>query len=80
MGSWVSRQSEKLNSRAQMIDEYAQIEKDLGDNISRPPFWGGYEIRPYTFEFMQGHQNRLHDRFRFELDEKGQFKSERLWP
>ncbi len=80
IGAWVSRQSEVLSSRKELNQLFMQFEKDLEDKISRPPFWGGYEIVPNEFEFMQGHENRLHDRFRFsDLDGK-KFKSERLWP
>lgn len=80
VGAWVSRQSEPLSSREELNNLYTQVEKDLNGNISRPPFWGGYEIVANEFEFMQGHENRLHDRFHFVLSENGSFKCERLWP
>ncbi len=31
--------------------------------IPLPSFWGGYRISPQSYEFWQGRQNRLHDRF-----------------
>lgn len=80
IGAWVSRQSEKLNSRKELMEVYGQFEKDLEENISRPPFWGGFEIVASEYEFMQAQENRLHDRFRFSKNELGKFKCERLWP
>ena len=31
--------------------------------IPLPSFWGGYRIIPASWEFWQGRQNRMHDRF-----------------
>ncbi|MCB1645651.1 MAG: pyridoxamine 5'-phosphate oxidase, partial [Pseudomonadales bacterium] len=33
--------------------------------IPMPDFWGGYRIRPHEWEFWQGGENRLHDRFQY---------------
>ncbi|TAK29883.1 MAG: pyridoxamine 5'-phosphate oxidase, partial [Saprospiraceae bacterium] len=43
-------------------------------------FWGGYRVVPGSFEFWQGRQNRLHDRFVYTPDEVGGWKIERLAP
>lgn len=80
VGAWVSRQSESLSSRRELNDTYAQFDKDLGKTVARPPFWGGYEIVPYEYEFMQGYENRLHDRFHFVKKADQKFICERLWP
>lgn len=80
VGSWVSRQSESLSSRRELNDMYEQFNKELGATVVRPPFWGGYEIIPHEYEFMQGYENRLHDRFRFVKKADQKFICERLWP
>ena len=80
IGAWVSRQSEALGSREELKEIYSQFDRDLGEDVPRPPFWGGYEIVPNEFEFMQGHENRLHDRYRFSKPQGESFISERLWP
>ena len=33
--------------------------------IKLPEFWGGYLLTPARWEFWQGRQNRLHDRFEY---------------
>lgn len=80
VGAWVSRQSENLSSREELNTEFVQFESKLQGKIQRPPFWGGFEITAHEFEFMQGHENRLHDRFRFVETDPEIFKCERLWP
>ncbi|MFW6276630.1 MAG: pyridoxine 5'-phosphate oxidase C-terminal domain-containing protein, partial [Bacteroidota bacterium] len=36
--------------------------------VPLPPFWGGYVVKPDEFEFWQGRESRLHDRFRYTLE------------
>ena len=53
-----------------------------GDDVPRPPFWGGYRVEPDTIEFWQGRAHRLHDRFRYarEAGEPTGWRVERLSP
>ena len=49
-----------------MIRRYADAVTRFSDGpVERPPYWGGFRIAPETFEFWQGRQGRLHDRFRY---------------
>ena len=50
-----------------------------GKPVPIPQNWGGYRLTPHRFEFWQGRDNRLHDRFRFTL-EGGRWSIERLAP
>jgi hypothetical protein len=56
---------ESRNADAQLADVSARFGEG---EIPRPPHWGGYRLVPTAWEFWQGGENRLHDRFRYTLD------------
>jgi pyridoxamine 5'-phosphate oxidase len=67
LGAWASRQSTEIASRDELMERFAALDARYpGDQVPRPPFWGGYRIDPITVEFWQGRQHRLHDRFQYE--------------
>ncbi len=83
IGAWASRQSEVLSSRDVLMSRFIEIDARYpGDDVPRPPFWGGYRIVPDTVEFWQARAFRLHDRFRYSLDEDeaSGWRVERLSP
>ena len=65
LGAWASRQSQPLASRAALMAEVARQTVRQGTDPARPPFWGGYRIRPVEIEFWADGPFRLHDRFRW---------------
>ncbi len=66
LGAWASPQSKVVASREQLDARYAEAVTRFGSGqVTRPPYWGGYRIEPDVFEFWQGRQGRLHDRFRY---------------
>lgn len=80
LGAWASEQSQVLSGRdvleARLLAQEARF---AGEDPPRPPFWGGYLVRPDRFEFWQGGPNRLHDRLRYTATEHG-WLLERLSP
>jgi pyridoxamine 5'-phosphate oxidase len=80
ISQWISHQSEAAESRGQLegLVQAAQ-EKFKGEEIPRPPHWGGYRLRPEKFEFWIGRANRLHDRILL-TREKTAWSSRRLFP
>ena len=62
----VSAQSRVIASRELLEDAAAELESRYErSGIPRPQTWGGYRLEPDWFEFWQGRENRLHDRFRY---------------
>jgi pyridoxamine 5'-phosphate oxidase len=76
----VSPQSRPVGSRAELeaaVEELRQRHPDGA--VARPASWGGYLLRPRTFEFWQHDRHRMHDRFRYTTADGG-WLVERLGP
>jgi len=65
LGAWASKQSQPLSSREALMAEVAKVTLSQGTAPRRPPFWGGFRIRPVEIEFWADGAFRLHDRFRW---------------
>ena len=72
VGAWASRQSMPLESRAALeAAARATEERFAGREVPRPPFWGGYVLRPERIEFWKSAEGRLHHRTVFERAGEG---------
>lgn len=65
LGAWASNQSQPLSGRTQLDEQMQAVSQRFGEEVPRPPHWGGYRVTPRVIEFWQGRSNRLHDRLRF---------------
>lgn len=80
-GAWASEQSSVISGREELIDRMERLEeKYRNKEVPRPPHWGGFRLRPFEIEFWQGGANRLHDRVRYQKNDTGTWKMERLAP
>lgn len=81
LGAWISQQSSVISSRNLLEMQFASIkQKFSGGEVPIPDFWGGYRVVPTVFEFWQGRENRLHDRFSYTLQIDGNWLLQRLAP
>ena len=81
LGAWVSHQSEVISSRSLLEQKFDEIKrKFLKGEVPFPSFWGGYIIKATKIEFWQGGQDRLHDRFLYELEADDTWSIKRLAP
>jgi len=72
IGAWASKQSGAIADRKILESEFLKFEKKFeGQDIPKPPYWGGYLVVPAYFEFWQGRPNRLHDRIVYQKKTSG---------
>ena len=79
-GTYASQQSEIIESRAALEARFEAAQKQYGDAVPRPSWWGGYRVVPDEFEFWQGRPSRLHDRLRYQKQTAGTWRRDRLAP
>jgi pyridoxamine 5'-phosphate oxidase len=80
LAAWASPQSRPLTDRAELERLYAEAAARFpGEQVPRPPHWGGYRVVPDAYEFWQHGDDRLHDRIRYER-EGDTWRRERLAP
>ncbi len=80
LGAWASPQSQVIANRYELEQRLTEVQQRFVDGEpSRPPFWGGYRLKPQRIEFWQGRSSRLHDRLDYQRTEGG-WQRQRLAP
>lgn len=81
VGAWASPQSTEVDGRAELDRRYADAEARFeGADVPVPPQWGGYLVRPESWEFWQGRPGRMHDRLVYRPQGAGGWAVVRLAP
>ncbi len=76
-----SNQSQRLTSRLELEEKIEKLRLALSETEpGRPPYWGGYIVKPVFYEFWQGRPNRLHDRIIYHFGSQGDWKTARIAP
>lgn len=80
IGAWASKQSSIIDDRIHLENEFIKYKNQFENKeVSLPPFWGGFRVVPFYFEFWKGRENRLHDRIAYQK-ENNNWKIFRLAP
>jgi len=85
LGAWASAQGEPIADRAALeaaLSAATASQTPTPDSLpGLPPHWGGYRVTPAWWEFWQGGEHRLHDRFEYlRTAPSGSWRSRRLQP
>jgi pyridoxamine 5'-phosphate oxidase len=81
IAAWASSQSDAISSRTFLLNQFESLKQKFAHGeVPLPDFWGGFRVIPYEIEFWQGGKNRLHDRFRYQLQSDGDWTVQRLSP
>lgn len=66
LGAWASAQSRPIADRASLEASLDAVTARFeGQEVPRPPHWGGYRLAPHAIELWYDGPYRLHDRFRY---------------
>ena len=70
IGAWASKQSSILKSRQELLKNFEDFKKKYSDqdNVPRPEYWSGWNLKPTSIEFWLDGDNRIHERLKYSLD------------
>ncbi|MET0156217.1 MAG: pyridoxamine 5'-phosphate oxidase [Rickettsiales bacterium] len=80
VGAWASKQSQPIAEEGGLMRRLEECEARFrGQDVPRPPHWGGFRLVPSVVEFWREGKFRLHERIRYTKEDE-QWKREALYP
>ena len=69
IGAWASKQSSIMKNRDELLKTLDDIKKKNNDinNVPRPDYWSGWNLKPTSIEFWLDGDNRIHERLKYIL-------------
>ena len=82
IGAWASKQSSILKSRDELLNSLENFKKKYNnkDNVPRPNYWSGWNLKPSSIEFWLDGDNRIHERLKYTLDKNNNWVKNLLSP
>ena len=82
IGAWASKQSSTLKNRDELLNNLEKFKKKYNDkdNVPRPNYWSGWNLKPSSIEFWLDGDNRIHERLKYILDTNNNWKKSLLSP
>ena len=82
IGAWASKQSSVLKNRDELLNSLENFKKKYNDkdNVPRPDYWSGWNLKPSSIEFWLDGDNRIHERLKYTLDENNNWVKNLLSP
>ena len=82
IGAWASKQSSVLKSRDELLNTIEDFKRKYNDkdNVPRPSYWSGWNLKPSNIEFWLDGDNRIHERLKYTLDKNNDWVKSILSP
>ena len=82
IGAWASKQSTILKNRNELLDNLENFRKKYNNknDVPRPKYWTGWNLKPTSIEFWLDGNNRIHERLKYNLIENEKWTKNLLSP
>ena len=82
IGAWASKQSSILENRGDLMKNLQDFRKKYNDkdNVPRPDYWSGWNLKPTSIEFWLDGDNRIHERLKYFLNKNNVWEKKLLSP
>ena len=82
IGAWASKQSSILKNRDELYKSIKDYKKKYQDenNVPRPDYWSGWNLKPNSIEFWLDGEDRIHQRLKYIKKDNGNWEKFLLNP